>query len=64
MEEGCLSIRGKYYPITRPGKITLEAQTENGKKFSVTTEGLLAKIFQHETDHLNGLLITNRLHDK
>lgn len=64
MEEGCLSIRGMYYPITRPEKITIEAQTENGKKFSVTTEGLLAKTYQHEIDHLNGLLIIDKLHEK
>lgn len=64
IEEGCLSMYGIYYSITRPEKITIEAQTENGKNFSVRTEGLLAKIFQHETDHLNGLLIIDKLHEK
>jgi peptide deformylase len=64
MEEGCLSIRGEYYPITRPEKITLMAQTQNGQKFTVTVSGLLAKILQHETDHLNGKLIINRIHER
>ncbi|OGZ59480.1 MAG: peptide deformylase [Candidatus Spechtbacteria bacterium RIFCSPLOWO2_12_FULL_38_22] len=63
-EEGCLSIRGVYYKIRRYNEVVLEAQAENGKKFSITTKGLLAKVFQHETDHLNGTLITNRLHEK
>ena len=63
-EEGCLSIKGVYYKITRYSEVILEAQTKNGKKFSITAKGLLAKLFQHETDHLNGTLITNRLHEK
>jgi len=61
-EEGCLSIKGAYYKISRSVAVTLQAYTENGKKFTVNAQGLLAKIYQHETDHLNGLLIINRLH--
>lgn len=63
-EEGCLSIKGVYYKITRYTQVVLEAQTENGKRFSVNANDLLAKLFQHETDHLNGKLILNRLHKK
>ena len=63
-EEGCLSIKGVYYKLTRNLNVTIEAQTEGGKTFSVNAEGLLAKLYQHEIDHLNGLLITDRLHKK
>ncbi|MDX1535496.1 MAG: peptide deformylase [Candidatus Spechtbacterales bacterium] len=64
IEEGCLSIKGVYHPTTRSYKATIEAQDENGRKFRVKGEGLLARIFQHETDHLNGMLFIDRLHEK
>jgi len=63
-EEGCLSIHGAYYKLTRATEVTLEAMTKNGKKFTIKADGTLAKIFQHETDHLNGILIINKLHEK
>jgi len=56
MEEGCLSVRGLFGKIKRHEKVTLEAYDESGTKFSQGASGLLAQIFQHETDHLEGKL--------
>jgi peptide deformylase len=56
LEEGCLSVRYKYGKIERFVKATVSAFDENGKKFTRGGSGLLAQIFQHETDHLNGVL--------
>lgn len=54
--EGCLSVRWLYGEVSRADKATVEAYDENGKKFSRGGSGLMAQIFQHETDHLNGTL--------
>lgn len=54
--EGCLSVRWLYGKTHRSSKATVEALDENGKKFTRGGSGLLAQIFQHETDHLNGIL--------
>ncbi len=54
--EGCLSVRPLYGKTHRSKKATVEAYDENGKKFTRGGSGLLAQIFQHETDHLNGIL--------
>jgi len=54
--EGCLSVRPLYGKTFRSTKATVEAYDENGKKFTRGASGLLAQIFQHETDHLNGVL--------
>ena len=59
VKEGCLSIVGVFGAITRAEKITLEAYNEKGEKFSRGASGLLAQIFQHEMDHLNGVLFTD-----
>lgn len=56
LEEGCLSVRYLYGKITRAKKAKVKAYDENGKAFEVGGTGLLAQIFQHETDHLNGTL--------
>lgn len=56
MPEGCLSVRWLYGKIRRSKKATVEAYDENGKKFTRGASGLLAQIFQHETDHLHGIL--------
>ena len=63
MEEGCLSVRYVYGKVTRPEKVTLEALDQNGKKFSRGFSGLLAQIVQHENDHLNGILFTDKATD-
>ncbi len=56
MEEGCLSVRWLYGQVPRSVKVSLEASDITGKKFRVGASGLLAQVFQHETDHLNGVL--------
>ena len=60
MEEGCLSVPKMFGEVERPGKITLIGLDENGKKIKLKAEGLLAKVFQHETDHLNGILFIDK----
>jgi peptide deformylase len=54
--EGCLSIRGQWGMVPRAEKATITAYDEHGKKFTRGASGFLAHIFQHETDHLNGVL--------
>lgn len=56
MPEGCLSVRPIYGKTYRSNKATVEAYNEEGVKFTRGASGLLAQIFQHETDHLNGIL--------
>ena len=59
-EEGCLSIPQVYETISRPEKVTVQAFNENGKPFMLEADGLLARIIQHEYDHLNGILYIDR----
>ncbi len=56
MDEGCLSVRGIYGTTYRHDRATVRAQTETGAFFERGGGGLLAQIFQHETDHLEGIL--------
>lgn len=56
IEEGCLSVRWKYGEAHRYDKATVEAYNEEGKKFTWGGSGLIAQIFQHEIDHLDGIL--------
>lgn len=56
-EEGCLSFPGIYVPIDRAARCTVKAQDLEGNEFEMTGEGLTARAFQHEMDHLNGQLI-------
>jgi len=63
MAEGCLSVRPLYGKVRRATKATMEAYDENGKKFTKSGSGLLAHIFQHETDHLDGILFIDKARD-
>lgn len=54
--EGCLSLPGKWGIAERPYKVTVQAQDRNGEEFTVSGEGLLARCFCHELDHLEGIL--------
>ena len=54
--EGCLSFPGIYGIVARPMKVTIRAQDRNGAYFEKTEEGLMARAFCHEVDHLNGKL--------
>ncbi len=58
--EGCLSIRGKWGMVPRAEKATVQAYDEHGKKFTRGASGFLAHVFQHEMDHLNGILYTDK----
>ncbi len=60
-EEGCLSLPDIRAPIQRPVSITVEAQDLQGQTFEVTSSELAARIWQHETDHLDGILILDRM---
>lgn len=59
-EEGCLSIPQIYETITRPVRVTIQAHNEKGKLFTLDADGLLARIIQHEYDHLDGILYIDR----
>jgi peptide deformylase len=63
MTEGCLSVRYLYGKIRRASRVTLRAYDENGQKLERGASGLIAQIFQHETDHLNGILFTDNAKD-
>lgn len=63
VEEGCLSIRYLYGRVNRSNKVTIEALDENGNKISRGGSGLLAQIFQHEVDHLDGILFIDMAKD-
>ena len=56
VKEGCLSVIGVFGAMQRAEKVTMEAYNEKGEKFFRGASGLLAQIFQHEMDHLNGVL--------
>jgi peptide deformylase len=61
--EGCLSIPGPYHDTPRALRVHLRAQDADGEPVDVHAEGFLARVFQHETDHLNGKLYIDRLDD-
>lgn len=63
MDEGCLSVRPVYGKVRRATRATIEAYNEKGKKFIMDGAGLLAHIFQHETDHLDGILFIDKAKD-
>jgi len=60
-EEGCLSLPGFRSTVVRPRYVTIEAQDVTGKPYEMKGEGLLARAFCHETDHLNGILFIQHL---
>ncbi|MFC1730761.1 peptide deformylase, partial [candidate division KSB1 bacterium] len=63
LEEGCLSVEGYSGTVTRSQQVTVEAYDEHGVKFTRGASGLLAQIFQHEIDHLNGVLYIDHARD-
>lgn len=60
--EGCgsVAVGGLFAKVTRPNKLTVQAQNRSGEQFTLEAEGLLARIIQHEIDHLNGKLFIDR----
>ncbi len=63
-EEGCLSIPGIEAEVVRPQRVRVQAWNEKGRPFSLDAEDLLARVVQHEYDHLNGVLFIDRLDPK
>ena len=61
MNEGCLSVPDVRLDVKRSNKITLKYQDRNGNNFTNDFDALLARVIQHEVDHLNGNLIINRV---
>jgi peptide deformylase len=60
-EEGCLSVPGLWAEVVRPEKIKVQAWSENGRAFTLEASGVLARVIQHEYDHLEGKLFIDRL---
>jgi len=60
-EEGCLSFPGLFLKIKRAKEVEIEAVNKKGEKISFKAKGLLARVFQHEIDHLDGILFIDRL---
>lgn len=62
--EGCLSVKDVYGKVPRHSKVKVKALGIDGKEFRVTAEGFLARIFQHEIDHCNGIVFIDHIKDK
>lgn len=60
-EEGCLSLPGLAYPVERARAVTVEGLDEAGRPLRIDAEDFLARVFQHEIDHLDGVLFVDRL---
>jgi peptide deformylase len=63
-EEGCLSIPGIEADVVRPQRVRVQAWNEKGRPFTLDAEDLLARVVQHEFDHLNGVLFIDHLDPK
>ncbi len=62
--EGCLSIKGIYGKVSRYEKVRVSALNEHGKPIRITAEGFLARVFQHEIDHTNGIVFIDHIKTK
>ena len=60
-DEGCLSFPGEFGVVERPMKVTVKAQDRTGKTFTVSGEGLKARAFCHEIDHLDGIVYKDKI---
>jgi peptide deformylase len=63
-EEGCLSIPGLYTDVIRSTSVRVQAWNLKARPFSLTVDGYLARVIQHEFDHLNGILFIDRIDPK
>ena len=61
--EGCLSVPDVYGKVPRYSKVRVRAQDEDGRYFRMTASGFLARIFQHEIDHTNGMVFIDHIKD-
>lgn len=64
MDEACLSVPGLVGLVTRPEEVIVAYQDSKGKRYHVDADGWLARVLQHEIDHLNGILFIDRISDK
>lgn len=62
--EGCLSVKDIYGKVERHSKVRVSATSLAGKEIRVTAEGFLARVFQHEIDHTNGVVFIDHIKDK
>lgn len=62
--EGCLSVKDVYGKVPRYNRVKVKAKNLQGKDVRITAEGFLARVFQHEIDHTNGMLFVDRIKDK
>lgn len=62
--EGCLSVRDIYGKVPRHTKVRVSAMGLDGKEIRITAEGFLARVFQHEIDHTNGVVFIDHIKDK
>ena len=60
-DEGCLSVPGLFWPIVRPKQVHLTGLDLDGRELSIDADEMLARVFLHETDHLDGMLLLERL---
>ncbi|HMD51609.1 MAG TPA: peptide deformylase [Solirubrobacteraceae bacterium] len=60
-EEGCLSLPGVHVEVERPARVEVSARDEEGRELQLEAEGLRARVIQHEIDHLDGILILDRI---
>jgi peptide deformylase len=63
-DEGCLSVPGLSWPITRPDEVHLVGYDLDGNEVSIETDEFEGRVFQHEVDHLDGILLVERLDDE
>lgn len=63
-EEGCLSAPNWQAPVSRAASVLIKGRDRSGKEVRIKAEGWLARIFQHEVDHLDGVLFLDKVHDK
>lgn len=61
--EGCLSVKNIYGKVKRYDKVRVKALDENGQPIRLTAEGFLARVFQHEIDHTNGIVFIDHIRD-
>lgn len=60
-EEGCLSVTGVFGPVKRRNRVTVCGQDKDNQKIRINAEGILARVFQHEIDHLDGILFIDKI---
>jgi peptide deformylase len=63
-EEGCLSVPGKFDKVMRHKAVSVKALNADGQPIAFAAEGFFARILQHETDHLDGILFTDRVEEQ